>query len=234
MLLAFPAASLRAAELPDFSGFWNFTNQSSAENPVAQRLLAALPANTAILADAGATEFPRGEFGGLLPKAAVLARAQAWTPAEELKVENICKMPSIVYAMQGPFPMEIHQGRDIIVIKLEYFDMLRVIFMDGRGHPAADAPHSKLGHSIGHWEDGDLVVETSHLASATITNNGLDHSADLIFSERFHLDGETLWATQFFTDPTNLDNAGARLMAWRRFPGEFIYPYECDPFVYQE
>jgi hypothetical protein len=132
--------------------------------------------------------------------------------------------------MQGPFPMEIYQGTELIVMKLEYYDMVRIIFMDGR-KPPPDAPHSKTGYSVGHWEGSTLVVETTHLEAATITNNGLSHSEDVRVIERFRLgeDGQTLLSTQQFEDPQVLDAPGARFIAWKRKPGHFVNPYDCDP-----
>jgi len=108
---------------------------------------------------------------------------------------------------------------------------VRLIFMDGRGHPPADAPHSKTGHSIGHWEGDELVVDTTNLSSATITNNGLNHSDKLHMVERYKLspDHKTLMATEWFEDPEVLENNGARYIKWDAKPGNYIYPYDCDP-----
>jgi hypothetical protein len=133
--------------------------------------------------------------------------------------------------MQGPFPMEIHQTDALIVMRLEYYDLVRIIFLDGRPHPSADAPHTKVGHSVGRWEGSTLVVETTHVSESTITNNGLSHSDKVRFMERFWLspDGKTLLSLQEFEDPDVLENRGARFVAWDRAPGQYIYPYECDP-----
>ncbi len=130
--------------------------------------------NTAVLIDSGAFEYPKGEFGGLklTPKAVELAKQ--WDPLDDMKLSNACKPPSIIYAMQGPFPMEVFQGTEFILIKLEYFDMMRIVFMDGR-KADANTPDSKLGYSTGRWEGDTLVVETTHLEPSTITNNGLGH-----------------------------------------------------------
>ena len=88
-----------------------------------------------------------------------------------------------------------------------------------------------MGHSIGRWDGAELVVDTTHLESATITNNGLSHGEQAHVVERFKLsaDGQTLLSTQVFDDPETLDNTGARFIAWRKKPGEYIYPYDCDP-----
>jgi hypothetical protein len=49
--------------------------------------------------------------------------------------------------------------------------------------------------------------------------------------EKFRLspDGETLWATQVYEDPAVFEGLAARYLAWTRRPGEYVYPYECDP-----
>jgi hypothetical protein len=39
----------------------------------------------------------------------------------------------------------------------------RVVYLDGRGHPANGAP-SLQGHSAGHWEGATLVVDTMQFA----------------------------------------------------------------------
>ena len=127
--------------------------------------------------------------------------------------------------------MEVYQGRDLIVLKMEYFDMYRVIFLDGRSHPPAEAPHSKSGHSIGHWDGDTLVVDTTLISAGTFMNNGFDSSEAMHLTERFRLspDGSTLWLTQLYDDPDTFDGLAARYMAFTRKPGEYVYPYECDP-----
>jgi hypothetical protein len=49
--------------------------------------------------------------------------------------------------------------------------------------------------------------------------------------ERFKLsdDGKTLLSTAEYEDPDTLDNRGARFIAWRSVPGQYVNPYECDP-----
>jgi hypothetical protein len=216
----------RNAGRPDLSGYWG---PGRAAPPDAARVTQ-LPPNTVVLGDAGATEFPLGEYGGLKVKPAALAAARTWKPQDEMTVSRACLPPSIVYTMQGPFPMEIYQASELIVLKLEYFDLVRIVFMDGRGHPR-DVPHSKVGHSIGRWEGSTLVVDTTHISESTITNNGLNHSEQVHVVERFWLsqDGKMLFGLQEFEDPAVLDNRGARFMQWSRSPGEYVFPYECDP-----
>jgi hypothetical protein len=230
LLLALPALVLAApahAEV-DLTGFWNLDFTQNAADP---ELVAKLPPDTVLIADTGVVEFPENEYGGLKLKPEARTRADAWTPTDEMKLERVCLPPSIVYAIQGPFPFEVFQFPQLIVFKYEYFDQVRLVFMDGRDHPPANAPHSKMGHSTGRWDGDELVIDTTHIAASTITNNGLEHSDAIHMVERYKLspDGKRLVATQWFEDPATLDNNGARFIQWARHEGQYVYPYECDP-----
>jgi hypothetical protein len=216
-----------ASARPDFSGYWDLARPIPPGDP---ELMSLAPAGTVQLDDSGAPEFPRGEYGGLVLTPHAQDVAESWEPTDDFTLSLACSPPSIAYSMQGPFPLEIHQSDDFIVIRMEYFDVTRFIFTDGRGHPPEDAPHSKAGHSIGHWEGDVLVVDTAHLEPSTLTNNWLYHSDQMHVIERFKLseDGQTLMATQEYEDPVMLQNRGVRFIAWTK--GEdYIYPYECDP-----
>ena len=221
-----PQAASTTSVHPDLSGFWNLDMKT----PRDAALMAMVPPGTAFMDDTGPVEFPAGEYGGLIPTPAAQAAIKKWRPDDQLKPENACRPPSIVYALQGPFPIEIFQSDVFIVMKLEYYDLVRIIFLDGR-KPEADYPHSMTGFSSGHWEGSTLVVHTDHLESATITNNGLDHSDKIQVTERFRLspDGKVLMATQEYDDPTMFKNRGVRFIAWRKQAGQHVYPYECDP-----
>ncbi|MGH8220222.1 MAG: hypothetical protein ACREUT_16910 [Steroidobacteraceae bacterium] len=220
------AAHLARAAVPDFSGYWDLT-MKVAPDP---SLMRQLPSNAVVLHDTGPVELPARDFGGLKVKPKALAAALAWKPLDDMTVSKACQPPSIIYAMQGPFPIEIYQGPKFLIMKLAYYDMVRIVFLDGRTPPAG-VPDTKTGYSVGHWEGSTLVVETTHLEAATITNNGLNHSNQVRVLERFKLgpDGKTLLSTQQFEDPQVLDAPGARFIAWRRKPGHFVLPYDCDP-----
>ena len=210
------------------SGFWSVRFERTPSN---QAMIDALPKDAVLIDDSGAGELGKDDFAGLELTERSKVEVRSYNYHDELKLENTCVDPSVIFYMQSPFPMEIYHGTDMIVFRMEYFDMFRVIFLDGRSHPPADAPHSKSGHSIGHWEGDTLVVDTTHVAAGTIMNNGLTHSDSIHMTERFRLseDGKTLWATQVYEDPEVFKGLAARYMAWRKVPGEYVYPYECDP-----
>jgi hypothetical protein len=220
--------SVDAQAASNLEGFWTvkFERQRSG-----QALIDELPKGAVLINDTGAGELAAGDFGGLKLSAAALEEVRKYNYEDELKRENTCNAPTVAFFMQAPFPMEIYQGTKLIVFKMEYFDLTRVIFLDGRPHPPATAPHSRSGHSVGHWEGDTLVVDTTHISSGTFMNNGFNHSDALHLTERFRVsdDGNTLWLTQLYEDPQVFSGLAARYMAWTRKPGEFVYPYDCDP-----
>jgi len=67
---------------------------------------------------------------------------------------------------------------------------LRRIYTDGRGHP--DVPDPTFhGHSIGHWEEDTLVVDTVHILPqvplAVSEAVGIPNNGDMHVIERIHL-----------------------------------------------
>ena len=225
---SFPAHVAQASDIPDLTGVWFMRFEQSPSNPA---MLAALPDDAVFIDDSGAGELGEDDFAGLTLTQRGKDEIQNYEYHDELKRENTCIAPSVVFYMQAPFPIGIHQGRDLIVFQIEYFDMYRIIFMDGRPPPPADAPHSRAGHSVGHWEGDTLVVNTTHITAGTLMNNGLTHSDNIRLKEWFRIseDGNTLWATQLYEDPDVFAGKAARYMAWRKVPDGYIYPYDCDP-----
>ena len=70
----------------------------------------------------------------------------------------------------GLYLNEINLQDDIVIMRSEFFDVERNVFMDGRGHPV-DGERTQQGHSIGWWENETLIVDSS-LFSDHRTGNG--------------------------------------------------------------
>jgi hypothetical protein len=225
VLAATPGVVAAQANL---EGFWatKFEQMRSG-----QALIDELPGGAVLINDTGAGELAADDFDGLKLTPAAVEEVRNYDYSQELARENTCNAPSVAFYMQAPFPMEIYQSDALIVFKMEYYDLFRVVFLDGRSHPPATAPHSKSGHSTGRWEGDTLLVDTTHIAPGTFMNNGFNHSAAIHMVERFRLsaDGSTLWLTQVYEDPQVFEGLAARYMAWTRRPGEYVYPYDCDP-----
>lgn len=222
-----------AAPPPDLSGFWMPLPGIPEPDPV---LATKVSPDAVVLRDTGPAEFGLMEFGGLKLKPAALEKARQWDPRQELTVSNTCRIPSIAYALQGPFPIEIFQGSELIVMRMEYFDMARVFFLDDHFMYEEEAPPTKTGYSRAHWEGDELVVVTTRLKESTITNNGLDHSEQLRVTERYRLkdDGQTLMVAQEYEDPEVLENRGVRYIGWRKVEGDHVRAYDCDPSFAEE
>ncbi len=228
LLLSAPGIAAAEDRVPDISGVWQVRFERT---PSGQPLIDELPEGVVMIDDAGGGELGADDFAGLKLSEAALAEIATYDYSDELKRENTCVAPSVVFFVQAPFPIEIHQGRDLIVFRHEYFDLVRVIHLNRTDRPPPDAPHTKTGFSIGRWEGDTLVVETTHIASGTLMNNGVSHSENVRLTEKFRLspDGSQLWLTQVYEDPEVFEGLAARYVAWNRDPDGYIYPYDCDP-----
>ncbi|HEY5569078.1 MAG TPA: hypothetical protein VIM81_17770 [Gammaproteobacteria bacterium] len=71
-------------------------------------------------------------------------------------------MPSTMTAMVS-YPVEIIHSPNRVTMLAELDMQVRRIYMDGRGFPES-YPTSRMGYSIGHWEDETLVIETRLLS----------------------------------------------------------------------
>ena len=191
-------------------------------------LIAQFRAGALLLADAGATEFPPGDYGGLNVHASLREAAKDYDPENQTDVSLTCRPPGVIYSMQGPFPIEIFEGRDLIVIKLEYFDLVRIIFMNEtrasrRLAALADRP---FGRPLGRRHAGRRYGQAA-ARHAVQQRRRLHGNVRLV--ERFRLaDANTLIVTQQFEDPGSFEGTAARIMSFRR-GDDHVYPYDCDP-----
>jgi len=227
--------SATAMAQPDLSGYWMISfgpiPPQREATPEEQAMIDELPEGTILLADSGLREFPEGDFGGMEITEAARQKAAEYDPAVQVELSSTCQPPSIIYSMQGPFPIEIYQGRDLIVIQMEYFDVVRVIHLNQDSHPE-NVPASVSGHSIGHWEGDTLVVDTVAIKESTFLNNGLDHTEDMHLLEHFRLsdDGEKLYIMQEYEDPAVFAGRSARIIPLDKGgEGDVVWPYDCDP-----
>jgi hypothetical protein len=117
---------------------------------------------------AGVWELPFGETGDFMTRWAThpltpagLAGFESFTPAD--RPSGKCIPNPTPQFMAMPFLNEIELLDDRVIMRSEFLDAERVIYLDGREHPA-DGPRTNQGHSIGRWEDDVLVVDTTLFA----------------------------------------------------------------------
>jgi len=100
--------------------------------------------------------------------------------------EGFCLPPGGPRSMGTPYPAEIIQDSDRIVIIFEGGGHVwREIHMDGRDHPEQLNP-TYFGDSVGHWEGDTLVVDTVGFNEKTwLDFGGYMHTEQLHTVERF-------------------------------------------------
>ena len=69
---------------------------------------------------------------------------------------SYCVPPGLAGTMTSmvSYPIEVLHSQDRVTILLEYDMQVRRIFMDGRTTPT-DLPVTRMGYSLGHWEDDE-------------------------------------------------------------------------------
>ena len=142
-----------------------------------------------------------------------------------------CYMPGVPRATYMPYPFQILQGVDKVLIAYEFADTTRTIHMG----TVADSPADTwMGWSRGRWEGDTLVVDVASFNDQTwLDRAGNFHSEALHVVERYTRTGPDHMAYEariedpkVFTQPWTI-----RLPLYRRMePGLRILEHECYTF----
>jgi len=130
----------------------------------------------------------------------------------------------------NPLPMAITRNGDTLTFKYEEWNQERTVYMDGRDFPANLAP-SQFGYSIGHMDNGDLVIETRGIA-ADIYNpfsGGGGYSDQVVGMERYSLAGNppVLSVVMTLTDPVTLKEPYLFHKEWIATPDLVLLEDSC-------
>ena len=119
-------------------------------------------------------------------------------------------------------------SRELRGFRLEYLrSMDRWIYMDGRPHPPAWAPHSWSGFSTGKWDGNMLVVTTTHLKGAYLRRNGASFSDKATMMEYITRHGDYLLITMIVTDPVWLEEPFIQTTHYELDPHTQLAYYPC-------
>jgi hypothetical protein len=146
-----------------------------------------------------------------------------------------CVSPGMPRVMlrSGPYAVRfIERGADL-VLQNEWFEIDRLIHMDGR-EPPADQPYTPLGYSAGRWDGEALVVTTTHIDWPYFELYGLvgvPQTRAMRIVERFTpRDGGATVQYDFtatdpgaFTEPVAYEN----YVTFRYQPSLDFLPYDC-------
>ena len=212
LLMATGIPQLRAQsadnEVPDLAGIWDGG-------------FGARPVN--------GEHVPWGEENFPVLNERALAYQQVW---EEIMAPKYDCQPASSPAIQyDPYHMEVVQWPDRVMFRYEKDDQLRIVWLDGREPSSVD--FSIQGFSVGHYEDGALLVETTHFVfdiAGFDDYNGIPSSSQKVVNERYWMDGEDLRVTVTVADPVFLREPTSYTSRWiPAREGYKLSAYDCDP-----
>ena len=229
--------ALRTADgKPDLNGIWqalNTANWDIQEHAARPGLVVALGAVGAVPAGRGVVE------GGEIPYLPTAAAKKKENFENRLTAdpEIKCYLPGVPRATYMPYPFQIVQTPQRILMAYEYAGATRTIYMDKAPPSPAD---SWMGHSVARWEGDTLVVDVTSLNDQTwFDRAGNFHSDALHVVERYtpvspyHLMYEaTIEDPKVFTRPWKMKfplyrrvNANAQLMDFNcvEFAEDLLY-----------
>ena len=105
-----------------------------------------------------------------------------------------------------PVATTITVQKDKVIIKTDWMDTTRTVYLDGRQHPPASQKFQH-GHSVGRWDGKTLVVETTNFTEHPMgLSTGVPSSDQKKLIERFSLaeDGKSLVYSGTVEDPKYL------------------------------
>ena len=189
-----------ADQKPDFNGIWqaigsahwNIEPHAADFSPLVE-----LGAIGAIPAGLGIVE------GGSIPYTSEARAKQQENRAGWLALDPVvkCYMPGVPRATYLPFPFQIIQSPDHVVMAYEFASASRIVYMD---RPDFEAPiFSWMGHSRGHFEGDSLVIDvTDQVPDTWLDHAGNHHSDALRVTERYtHVGPNTLMYEATLEDP---------------------------------
>ena len=144
-----------------------------------------------------------------------------------------CFLPGVPRANYMPFPFQIVQAREHILITYEFAGASRIVYMNS---PEFEYPiDAWMGHSRGHWEGGTLVINVdSHVPDTWFDSSGNFHSEELQVVERFSKLGPNILLYEAeITDPGVFERAWKiRMPLYRRVEDNAqLFEYKCAEFA---
>ncbi|MGI9250579.1 MAG: hypothetical protein ACR2PR_05225 [Pseudohongiellaceae bacterium] len=192
---------------PDLSGIWQaMTNAHYDIEPHAASMgphpdlfgaLSATPASLGIIED------------GKIPYTEEALRKRDENRANALENDPLtkCYMPGVPRGNYLPFPFQIVQSVETILIAYEFAEANRILYVD---QPELESQvDAWMGHSNAHWEGDTLVVRvTGQIPDTWFDRAGNHHSWEMVVEERWtatgpnHISYEaTITDPNTFTEP---------------------------------
>jgi len=221
-----PGVPRMADGRPDLSGIWQVLN-TAAWNVEGHQAAPGTPAGVGVV-DGG--EIPYQPWALEKRRSNLENRAEADPDAQ-------CYLPGVPRLMYMPFPFQIVQLPDKVMMLFEYAHAIRHVYTNGNGHPDGHIDWW-LGDSRGRWDGDTFVVDTIHFNDQTwFDRAGNFHSDALHVVERFTPDGRdhltyqvTIEDPKVFTRPWTMTMPLYR----RKDAGVQLLEYECYAFQWEK
>lgn len=134
-------------------------------------------------------------------------------------------MPTIMGAI---FAIQILQLPEQVTVLGEFLSQTRRIYIDDEMPPADELPPSYYGYSVGHWQDGALLVETRGV-SPDVRFFEIPHSADMVIREKIYRVSNNQIADEIvIEDPQYLNTPYRFTFGYKRNDEHRIMEYYCD------
>ncbi len=177
-----------------------------------------------------------GDYGGIPINEAGRLFALSYDPSRLTLRHHQCDGYVAPYQMRALGNSRAWEERDPKTHRLiaihwfsQTFEGKRTIWMDGRPHPPAYAPHSWMGFSTGRFVGNALEVRTTHLKQGWYRRNGSPESDQATLVEFFVRHGDRLTHTVVVSDPVYLEEPLVTTTDFFRQPTDhqnWLFP--CD------
>jgi len=216
---------------PDLNGIWqamNTANWDIQDHAARQGPVVALGASFSVPGGAGVVE------GNELPYQPWAAKKKQENAADWLTLdpEVKCYMPGVPRATYMPYPFQIVQSTNTILISYEFASASRIVYMRDVGAAPLD---SWMGWSRGRWEGDTLVIDVTGLNDQTwFDRAGNFHSEAVHVVERYTRTGPdqllyeaTIEDPKVFTRPWKMSMPLYR----RTEKNAQLFEYKCVEFA---
>jgi len=206
---AYNAPRLKGTTHPDLNGLWQALNEANWDiqahaaqpGPPQFGALFAVPAGSGIVEG---NELPYQPWA-LAKKKENFENRLVRVKVDDVRLEPLdpeakCYMPGVPRATYMPFPFQIIQGNNRIVIAYEFASASRIIYLD-KNEPSVT--ESFMGWSLARWEGDTLVIDVTGLNDKTwFDRAGNFHSDALHVIERYTPKSpDMLWYEATIDDP---------------------------------
>jgi glyoxylase-like metal-dependent hydrolase (beta-lactamase superfamily II) len=176
------------------------------------------------------------DYGGFALNEAGRLWALSYDPSRVTLRHHQCEGYVAPYQMRSTGNFRIWEERDPYTQRLIAIHVYgqtteghRTIWMDGRTHPPAWAPHTARGFSTGRVVGNALVVQTTHIKQGWVRRNGLPGSDQTTMTDFFLRYGDRLTNVTVATDPVFFSEPQVRSNDFVRQPVDHgAWLYACD------